>query len=81
MNPILTDKPLTVEQAAEYTGFSKAYVYKLCHLNKLPHFKPEGGRILFSLTDLKAFCFRNRQAAEYELQEQADAILNSRGAV
>ncbi len=81
MNPILTDKPLTVEQAAEYTGFSKAYVYKLCHLNKLPHFKPEGGRILFSLTDLKAFCFRNRQAAEYELQEQADAILNKRGAV
>lgn len=81
MNTILTDRPLTVEQAAEYMGFSKAYIYKLCHLNKLPHFKPEGGKILFSLDDLKAFCFRNRQAAEYELQEQADAILNKRGAV
>jgi prophage regulatory protein len=81
MNTILTDRPLTVEQAAEYTGFSKAYIYKLIHLNKLPHYKPENGKILFSLDDLKAFCFRNRQAAEYELQEQADAILNGRGAV
>ena len=47
MNTILTDRPLTVTEAAEYTGFSKAYVYKLCHLNKLPHFKPENGKILF----------------------------------
>lgn len=76
MNPILTDKPLTVEQAAEFTGFSQAYVYKLAHLKKIPYFKPEGGKILFSLDDLKAFCFRNRSAADYELQERAEAILN-----
>lgn len=81
MNTILTDKPLNVEQAAEYTGFSKAYIYKLCHLNKLPHFKPEGGKILFSLDDLKSFCFRNRQSADYELQDKADAILNGGRAV
>jgi excisionase family DNA binding protein len=76
MNPILTDKPLTVEQAAEFTGFSQAYIYKLVHLKKVPCFKPEGGKILFSLDDLKAFCFRNRQSASYELQERAEAILN-----
>ncbi len=76
MNNTIFDKPLTVEQAAEYTGFSVAYVYKLIHLKKIPFFKPEGGKILFSLDDLKNFCFRNRQAAEYELQEQAESILN-----
>jgi excisionase family DNA binding protein len=75
MNPILSDKPLTVDQAAEYTGFSQAYIYKLVHLKKLPCYKPGGGKILFSLDDLKAFCFRNRQAAGYELQEQAETIL------
>lgn len=75
MNPIFQDKPLTVEQAAEYTGFSTAYVYKLIHQKKIPHFKPEGGKVLFKLDDLKAFCYRNRNAADFELQEQADAIL------
>jgi prophage regulatory protein len=75
-----TDQPLTVEQAADFTGYTKAYLYKLVNQNKVPFYKPEGGRILFSLEDLKAFCFRNRSAAEYELQEQAEAILN-KGAV
>ena len=81
MNNQFTDKPLTVEQAAEYTGYTKSYLYKMIFQKKVPHYKPEGGKILFSLEDLKAFCFRNRQSAEYELQEQADAILNKRGAV
>ena len=76
MNPIFTDKPLTVSEAAVFTGYSKAYLFKLVHLKKIPYFKPEGGRILFSLDDLKAFCFRNRSAADYELQEQGAALLN-----
>jgi excisionase family DNA binding protein len=76
MNPILTDKPLTIQQAAEFTGFSTAYIYKLVHLKKISCYKPEGGKILFSPDDLKAFVYRNRQAAGYEVQEQAEAILN-----
>ena len=76
MNTNQTEKPLTVTEAAAFTGYSKAYLFKLVHLKKIPHYKPEGGRILFSLDDLKAFCFRNRTAASYELQEQAEAMLN-----
>jgi len=76
MDTMILDKPLTIQQAADFTGFSVAYVYKLCHLKKLPFYKPENGRILFSPDDLKAFVYRNRQAAGYELQEQADAILS-----
>jgi len=76
MDSVMMEKPLTVEQTAAFTGFSVAYVYKLAHLKKIPYFKPENGKILFALDDLKAFCFRNRQAAGYELQEQADAILS-----
>ena len=72
-----TDKPLTIEQAADFTGYTKAYLYKLINLKKISCFKPEGGKILFAIEDLKTFCFRNRQAAGYELQEQADAILSS----
>ncbi len=75
MNPILTDKPLTIKQAADFTGYSQAYLYKLINQKKVPCFKPEGGKILFSLDDLKNFVYRNRQSADYELAEQADAIL------
>lgn len=75
MNTIQTDKPLTVEQAAEYTGYTKSYLYKLAFQKKVPYYKPGGGKILFSLDDLKAFVYRNRQAAGYEVQEQANVIL------
>lgn len=75
MDQQITDKPLTIQQAADFTGFSVAYVYKLCHLKKLSFYKPEGGKLLFALEDLKTFCYRNRQAAGYEVQDRADAIL------
>lgn len=74
-----SDKPLTVEQAADFTGYSKAYLYKLTHQKKIPCYKPEGGKVLFSVDDLRAFCFRNRQQAEYELQDRAEAILTGAG--
>jgi excisionase family DNA binding protein len=76
MNNNQTNKPISIEQAAAYTGYTKSYLYKLVHEKKIPHYKPEGGRILFSLADLEKFCFRNRQAAEYELQDKAESILN-----
>jgi len=75
MDTMILDKPLTVAQAAEYTGYSPAYIYKLVHLKKIPCFKPESGRVLFAPEDLKRFVYRGRQAADYELAEQADAIL------
>jgi len=68
-------KPLTVDQAAEFTGYSKAYLYKLIHLKKIPCYKPGGGKVLFSEDDLQAFCFRQRQSADYELHAKADAML------
>jgi len=76
MTDIIFEKPLTLKEAALFTGYSTAYMYKLFHLKKIPGYKPEGGRILFDPKDLKAFVYRNRQAAGYELQEQAIQILN-----
>ena len=39
MNTIQTDRPLTVEQAAAYTGYTKSYLYKLAFQKKVPHYK------------------------------------------
>jgi excisionase family DNA binding protein len=57
---------LSVDEAAEFTGLKKNYLYKLIHQKKIPCYKPTGGRVFFKQEDLKDFIFRNRQNADYE---------------
>ena len=59
---------LNIDEAAEFTGYRKNYLYKLVHEKRIPHFKPGGlkGRLFFKREDLEAFLFRGRQSADYE---------------
>ena len=76
------EKVFSIEEAAAFTGLSKAYIYKLIFLKKIPHYKPLGGRIFFKQSELESFIFRGRRAADYELSDRAEKILNkSEGAV
>jgi len=75
MADYISQKPMSVAEAAEFCGFSKTYLYKLIHLGKIPCYKPEGGRVFFKQNELEQFIFRGRKAADYELAEQADALL------
>ena len=59
-------KALSVKEAAQFTGLSRNYIYKLIWLKKIPHYKPNNGRVFFKLSDLEKFIFRNRQTADYE---------------
>jgi excisionase family DNA binding protein len=59
-------KALSVNEAAAFTGLSKNYLYKLIHQKKIPHYKPNGGRVFFKQEELEGFIFRGRQAANYE---------------
>ncbi|WP_449401362.1 helix-turn-helix domain-containing protein [Chryseobacterium wanjuense] len=36
-----------VEELADYTGFSKSYIYKLVHSNIIPYSKPNGKTLFF----------------------------------
>jgi len=69
-------KILSIDDAAEFTGLKKSYLYRLTHQKRIPHYKPMGGRIFFKREELEAFIFRNRQSADYELSKMADAMLN-----
>lgn len=54
-------KILTAEEVADYTGYSKAYIYKLCHERKIPHYNNKFGRRLFFLLDeIVEWCTANR---------------------
>ena len=44
---------LTMEQAADYLGYKKGYLYKLVHFKKIPHLKYGARFVRFRLEDLK----------------------------
>jgi excisionase family DNA binding protein len=76
----MTGRPLNIAEAAEFTGLKPSYLYKLIHLKRIPHYKPTGGRVFFRQEELEQFIFRGRSAADYELSEAADQVLNGRRA-
>jgi excisionase family DNA binding protein len=70
------EKPLNVKQAAAFLGLKPSCIYNLvCH-RKLAAYKPGGKILFFKQSDLEAYVFRNRQAADFELAEPSNAILN-----
>jgi excisionase family DNA binding protein len=70
-------QPLSLKEAAAYLGLKPKYCYKLVFLGKLAYYKPQG-KLYFLKEDLDAYIRRNRRAADYELRDRADAILNER---
>ena len=71
--------PMTVEKAAEYTGFTKSYLYHLIHAGKIPSYKPDTskqGKVILCKEELQSFMFSNRRASNAELQELAADTLN-----
>jgi predicted DNA-binding transcriptional regulator AlpA len=72
----IDDKPLGIKDAMELTGYSRSYLYKLIHFEKIPCHKPNNGRVFFKKSELLNFIYRGKKAADYEVSAAADAILN-----
>jgi excisionase family DNA binding protein len=72
----IKEVPIRINKVTELTGFSRSYIYKLVHWKKIPCHRPTNGRLYFYESEIMDFLSRNRQAADYEVAEQADAILN-----
>jgi len=68
--------PIRLNKVKELTGYSRSYIYKLVHWKKIPCYKPTNGNLYFYESEIRDFLSRNRQAADYEVSEQAEAILN-----
>jgi excisionase family DNA binding protein len=71
-------KPLTIREAAAYTGYTRAYIYRLVNQGKIPVYKPNGGRLVFAQEELEAYLFRKRRGANEEIAQQAEDILAKR---
>ncbi|GHU62036.1 hypothetical protein FACS189445_4630 [Spirochaetia bacterium] len=70
------EKPIRMNEVLELTSFSRSYIYKLVMWKKIPCHKPTNGRLFFLESEILDFLSRNRQAADYEVSEAAEAILN-----
>lgn len=73
-NVLLVQKDvLTLEEAAQYTGLKKSYLYKLTSTKAIPHYKPNGKNCFFKRTELEEWLTTNLVATTADLDAKAQA--------
>ncbi|HUH46309.1 MAG TPA: helix-turn-helix domain-containing protein [Arenibacter sp.] len=53
---------LTFDEACDYTGISRSYLYKLTALGKIPHSKPNGKLLFFEKKELVDWLIQNKRS-------------------
>ncbi len=78
---IAVKRVLTFDEACNYTGFAKSYLYKLTSSGKVPCYKPQGKMLYFDRQELENWLLRNRIRPQSEIEEQASTYvtLNQKG--
>jgi excisionase family DNA binding protein len=72
---------LTFDEACNYTGFAKSFMYKMTSTGKIPCYKPQGKMIYFERAELERWLLRNRITPANEIEEKASTYvtLNQKG--
>jgi excisionase family DNA binding protein len=55
---------LTFDEAVEYTGFKKSYLYKLTALDVVPVYRPQGKKLFFRREELEKFLTEDKHIVE-----------------
>ena len=64
-------KVLTLEEACDYTGISRSYLYKLTSTEVIPHSKPSGKLIYFEREELEHWLMQNKKFSDSDFKESA----------
>lgn len=72
---------LTFDEAAQFTGLSKSFLYKLTSSGRVPHFKPHGKVLYFDRSQLETWLLQNpvKTADEIEKEAVKFVTLNRKG--
>ncbi len=62
---------LTFDEACDYTGISRSYLYKLTSSGEIPFSKPNGKLVFFSKIKLDNWLLRNKSKSSDEITEEA----------
>ena len=74
-----TKEVLTSDEAAQYMGISKSYLYKLTMRQQIPHFKPMGKMVYFNRLELESWLQSNRVATADEISQQVQNYCARKG--
>jgi excisionase family DNA binding protein len=64
---------LTFDEACDYTGISRSYLYKLTASGKIPHSKPNGKMLFFEKKKLVEWLLQNSRKSKKEIDAEAIA--------
>ncbi len=62
---------LTFEEACEYMGVSRSFLYKLTSRRQIPHSKPNGKMIFFEKKKINMWLLQNSRKSKSELEAEA----------
>lgn len=62
---------LTFEEACEYMGVSRSFLYKLTSRRQIPHSKPNGKMIYFEKKKINIWLLQNRRKSKNEIEKEA----------
>ncbi|MDE6860912.1 MAG: helix-turn-helix domain-containing protein [Duncaniella sp.] len=68
---------MTVEEAAQYIGVRKSYIYTLTSTREIPYYKP-GKKVLIRRVDLDSYIKDRRVKPMREIRSEAIAYCDSR---
>ena len=64
---------LNINELADYTGYSKSYIYKLTSRNAIPYFKPSGKSVFFDRVEIDVWLLKNKHL---QVKESGELIGN-----
>lgn len=70
---LATKTVLSFEEAAQFTGLSKSYLYKLTSQQRIPHYKPSGKLIYFERNELERWLMQNRVSTTDEIESKVQS--------
>ncbi|WP_159022628.1 helix-turn-helix domain-containing protein [Formosa sp. L2A11] len=65
---------LTFDEACDYAGISRSYLYKLTASGKVPHSKPNGKLIFFSRQKFEAWLIQSQDVLELKDPTKTNSI-------
>ncbi len=60
---------LTFDEASDYTGISRSYLYKLTASGKIPHSKPNGKMVFFDKKKLVDWLLQHKREPELRIKD------------
>ena len=64
---------LNINELADYTGYSKSYIYKLTSRYAIPYFKPSGKSVFFDRMEIDVWLLKNKHS---QIKEDGGLIGN-----